>query len=59
MSLDKKIKNKILGAGVTEDFHAEVVQFVSDREWKMSEFIRQAIEESMVRVERREKRERK
>jgi len=58
MSLDREVKTKLLGATVTASFHAEVNAFVDDRNWNMSEFIRIAIKESMVRVVRKEKRSR-
>ena len=56
MSLSKELKDKVLGATVTPTFHKEVVDFVNARGWRLSAFIRQAIQESMDKVVKNEKR---
>ena len=57
MSLEKKEKmSKMLGVSVSESFHKEVFDFVNERNWNMGAFLRQAIQESMTKVVKNEKR---
>ena len=48
--------SKMLGVSVSESFHKEVFDFVNERNWNMGAFLRQAIQESMTKVVKNEKR---
>ncbi len=56
MSLEKVTKPKMLGFKVDEEFHDKVVRFCNERNWNMSKFMRQAMEESISKVEKNESR---
>jgi len=52
-SLKKQELNKVLGVKVSAEFHAEVLELCFKKDWSVSKFIRQAIQESMDKVNKK------
>jgi len=46
---------KVIAFKVTNEEHDKLRNFIKDRNWNMSEFLRRAVEESMEKVIKEEK----